>query len=155
MGILVERGNVITLLCNHLKAHVTELKLVKPYHGELDRYSKKVQIKESSFPAQVNLTTPFALVISKTRERIEGKGASLRYKHDLSIYIGESNNHNFNSTEVPSIFSLLDKCVNALNGKSLLKGAGELTLVNDGEYLITTDQFVIYDQKYYQLEIGL
>ena len=155
MGILVERSNIITLLCNHLRANVDDLKLVKPYHGELDRYSKKVQIKESSFPAQVNLTTPFALVISKTRERIEGKGSSLCFKHELSVYIGKSNKHDFNNTEVPTIFSLLDKCVNALNGKKLIKGAGALTLVNDGEYLITTDQFVIYDQKYFQYEIGL
>jgi dienelactone hydrolase len=152
---LISRGQIIAQLCAHIRANVPEFKLVKPYHGELDRYSKKVQLKENIFPAMVNMTTPFALIISKARERIEENGKSLRFKHDISIYIGDSNRHDFNNQDIPGIFSLMDKTVEALHGRSFIKAAGAMTLVNDGEYLITTDLFTIYDQKYYQLEIGL
>ena len=151
---LVNRGDIVKTLCAHLRVAVPELNLVKPYNGELDRYSKKLQIKENTFPAQVNLTTPFALVISKERERIEKQGVSTKFRHDLSVYIGTSNTHDFNSLEVPGIYTLLDKVMNALHGKVFLRGAGALTVESDGEYLITDDLFIIYDQRYYQLEIG-
>jgi hypothetical protein len=151
---LIERSQIITTLCDHLRANIPELKLVKPYHGELDRYSKKVQLQENSFPATVGLTTPFALIISKNRQKIDDKGSSVKWKHDISIYIGDANLHDFTSLDVPPIFSYMSKCVNVLSGKSLIKGCGALNVISDGEYLITTDQFVVYDQKYYQLEIG-
>lgn len=154
MSILIDRGEIITALCAYLRTNVTELKLVKPYHGELDRYSKKVQLNSEMFPAEVALTTPFALVISKTRERLEKQGSSLKFKHELSVYIGAANNHDFNSLDVPEIFSIMDKCVNVLHGKQLIAGAGNLTIVNDGEFLLTTDLFTVYDQKYFQFEIG-
>ena len=151
---LIERGAIVTTLCNYLRSAVPELNLVKPYHGELDRYSKKIQLRDEIFPAMVNLTTPFALIISKNRSRVEKQGQSLRFKHDLSIYVGESNQHDFNNIEVPPIFSLLSKCVNALHGHVLIQGAGVMNVESDGEYLITTDLFTVYDQKYSQLEIG-
>lgn len=151
---LTSRATIVDAICNHLRANVTELKLVKPYNGELDRYSKRLQIKEETFPAIVNITTPFALVITKDRQRLPGQGASTKFRHDISVYVGEANNHDFNSLDVPPILALLDKVVNALHGAVLMRGAGALTLESDGEYLITTDLFTIYDQKYYQLEIG-
>lgn len=151
---IVGRGDSITALCAALKAAVPAFRIVKPYHGELDRYSKKLQLKEETFPATVNLATPFALIISKDRRRIEGQGRSLRWKHDISIYIGVANQHNFSDENVPEIFSILDQCVDALNGKSLGAGCGSLEIDSDGEYLITTDLFTVYDQKYHQLEIG-
>ena len=107
---LINRGDIITAICTHLRTAVPEFNLVKPYNGEIDRYSKKTQLQEETFPAMVNLTTPFALVISKDRKKIEGKGSSLRFKHDISIYIGDANTHDFSSTTVPNIISLLDRC---------------------------------------------
>ena len=154
MGLLVGRETIISVLCDHLRTNVPELKLVKPYHGELDRYSKKTQLKEETFPAMVNLTTPFALVISKNRKRVEGAGNALRFRHDISIYIGDSNMHDFSSSETPNIFSIMTKCVEALHGKVLVRGCGTLNVESDGDYLITTDLFTVYDQQYYQLEIG-
>lgn len=151
---LIERGQAITAIQALLLKEVTDLKLVKPYSGELDRYSKKTQLKEETFPAMVNLTTPFALIISKGRFRLQDQRPSLKFKHEISIYIGDANRHDFQSTTVPNVITLLDKCVKALHGVVLLKGCGALTVENDGEYLITTDLFTIYDQKYYQYEIG-
>lgn len=151
---LIGRGSIVQSLCEHLRVAVPDFNLVKPYHGELDRYSKKVQLKEDYFPAEVNLTTPFALIISKSREKVEKQGASLKWMHSLSIYIGTENAHDFSSMEVSPIFALMDKTVEALNGKVFMRGAGALTVENDGEYLITTDLFVVYDQKYFQFEIG-
>jgi len=154
MNLHVERADVLTTLCAHIRANVPAFNLVKPYHGELDRYSKKVQLQEETFPAMVNLTTPFALVISKNRKPVEKKGASLKFRHDLSIYIGDSNLHDFNNQDAPSIFTLMSDCLKALHGTRLIKGAGELTVESEGEYLLTTDLFTVYDQKYYELEIG-
>jgi len=154
MSFLVQRSDVVMAICEQLRAAVPELKLVKPYHGELDRYAKKTQIKEPIFPAQVNLATPFALVISKHRTKLAKQGASRKFKHDISIYVGDQNTHNFNDISAPSIFGLLSKCMTALDGAVLLKGCGELAVESDGDYLITTDLFVIYDQKYSQFEIG-
>lgn len=154
MSILIERGTIIGALCDALKAGVPELKLVKPYHGELDRYSKKVQLKQNTFPAMVNLVTPFALIISKDRRREEGHGSSLKFRHDLSVYIGVANEHDFSNEKVPDVFALLTRCVDTLHGKVFVRGAGVLNMESDGEYLITTDLFTVYDQKYTQLEIG-
>lgn len=154
MPILINRGDIVAALRDYIRTNVTDFALVKPYHGELDRYSKKVQLKKEIFPAEVNLQTPFALVISKGRHRVEGKGPSVRFRHDLSIYVGTANQHDLNSQEVPTIFSLLDKCVNALQGKSFLHGCGILEVENDGEFLLTTDLYTVYDQRYYQYEIG-
>jgi len=70
---------------------------------------------------------------------LEDKGAYVKFKHEISIYIGDANLHDFNSLTVPPIYSLLDKCLNALHGKSLVKGCGNLNVVNDGEFLLTTD----------------
>lgn len=151
---LISRGQIITTLCDHLRANITDLKLVKPYHGELDRYSKKTQLQEEIFPAQVNLTTPFALVISKSRDRIEKQGNSVKWLHSISIYVGMQNTHDFNSLTVPPIFDLLDQIVASLHGRVFFRGAGAMTIENDGEYLITTDLFTVYDQKYFEYEIG-
>ena len=151
---LIVRSQLIEALCVHLRTAVPEFRLVKPYHGELDRYSKKVQIQEETFPAVVNLTTPFALVVSKNRTSLEKQGNSTKFRHEISIYIGDSNRMDFSNQNVPNIFTLMSKCVDALDGKSFLRGAGLLTVESDGEYLITTDLFTIYDQKYFQLEIG-
>jgi hypothetical protein len=154
MGFLVSRSGMIDSVCDYLRTAVPELKLVKPYHGEFDRYVKTKSLKDDSFPAMVNLTTPFALVISKDRKRVEGKGQSVRFRHYISVYIGDANPHDFNNQEVPQIFALLDKCTEALDGKVLARGAGALSVESDGQYLITTDLFVVYDQQYSQLEIG-
>lgn len=155
MGFYVERTDIITAICTYLRENVTEFNLVKPYHGELDRYSKKVQLKQEIFPAEVNLQTPFALVISKNRRRVEKTGASRKFIHDISIYIGDKNPHDFSSLDVPLIFTYMSKCANALDGVRLIKGASPLTIESDGEYLLTTDLFTVYDQKYFQYEIGI
>jgi len=154
MALLIPRGDVVMTLCTHLKARVPDLMLVKPYLGELDRYSKRTQVKAEAFPAQVNLTTPFALVISKDRARVPQTGQSRKFKHDLSLYVGVANTHDYGSQAMPPIFPLLDKCLAALDGVVLIRGAGELTVDSDGEYLITTELFTIYDQRYFQYEIG-
>lgn len=154
MSLLVTRSQIVEELCAYLRTQVTELKLVKPYTGELDRYSKKAQLQESSFPAMVNLTTPFALVISQDRKRMDASGSSLKFRHDISIYIGVSNKHDFSSQAAPDIFPILTKCVDVLHGHVFVRGAGALNVESDGEYLITNDLFTVYDQKYYQLEIG-
>lgn len=151
---LIGRGQIVTGICEHLRIQVPDLKLVKPYHGELDRYSKKTQLEQEIFPAQVNLTTPFALIISKNRERDTKQGASTKWLHSLSVYIGVQNTHDFNSIDVPPIFALMDKVTTALNGHVFFRGAGALTVESDGEYLITTDLFTVYDQRYFQHEIG-
>ena len=154
MAALVDRASIIEAICTYLRSTVTEFNLVKPYHGELDRYSKKTQITETTFPAQVNLQTPFALIISKDRRRLTGQGYSTRFKHEISIYIGDSNPHDFNSIAIPPIFELMKKTLAALDGKAFVRGCGVLEVESDGEYLITTDLFTVYDQKYSELEIS-
>lgn len=154
MAMMVSRDQLITAICMHLRTAVSGLNLVKPYHGELDRYSKKSQIQNEIFPAMVNLTTPFALVVSKNRRRLDDKGTSVKFRHEISIYIGDSNQHDFSNQDVPSMFTLMSQCLEALHGKVFVKGGGVLTVESDGEYLVTTDLFTVYDQKYFQLEIG-
>lgn len=153
MALMIPRGDVVMAICTYLRDQVPELLLVKPYLGELDRYSKRTQVRAETFPAQVNLTTPFALVISKDRAKLQQPGTR-KFKHDLSVYVGVSNQHDFANQAVPPIYSLLDKCLLALDGTVFIRGAGELTVESDGEYLITTDLFTVYDQKYFQYEIG-
>lgn len=150
----VSRGSLVTAICAVLTAEVTDLLLVKPYEGEIDRYSKRAQIQNEVFPAQVSLTTPFALVISKSRPVIERKNRSMKLRHDISIYIGVSNTHDLMSTDTPAVFDLLTTVAQTLDGRRLIDKAGELCLVEDGEYLITTDLFTVYDQRFYQLEVA-
>lgn len=154
MAQLVERGDIVDAICAHLRVNVPELNLVKPYHGELDRYSRVQSLKAEDFPAQVNLTTPFALVISKDRNDADARkqNRSLSLRHDISIYVGDSNSHNFASTEVPNIMTLLSKCFDALEGWKSHIWSSILECKSDGEYLITTDLFIVYEQKYYQTD---
>ncbi len=155
MRTLLDRGVTVLAICSRLAAAVPDFKLVKPYEGEIDRYSKKTQVKEPVFPAQVNLATPFALVISKDR-RARTENNATKLIHEISIYVGVQNTHNFSALTAPPAFALLNKCVLALHGgKFGGNGAGALTLESDGEYLITTDLFTIYDQRYTQKEIGI
>ncbi len=154
MSLLINRTQLIESLCVFLREAIPDFVIVRPYHGELDRYSKKIQLKEETFPVTVNLATPFALVISKDRKRLENSGPSLKFRHDISIYVGVANRHDFANQNVPTIFDLLTRCTDALHGKVFFKGAGALNVESDGDYLITTDLFTVYDQKYYQLEIG-
>lgn len=149
---IANRGYVIDRLCEYLRNALTDFALVKPYHGELDRFSKKAQIQHDNFPAMVNLATPFALVISKDRIVLENKSRTLRVKHEISIYLGDSNPNDFAATASPRIFTLMKQCLEAMNGQRILQGAGEIVTVSDGEYLASTSQFTVYDQKYYQLE---
>jgi hypothetical protein len=155
--ITLDRGDTVLAICTYLRNNVTDLNLVKPYEGELDRYSKKTQLRNELFPAQVNLQTPFALVISKARENIDnnGRNQGLRLKHNISIYVGVASSYDFSSQTAPSAFTLLKKTAQALHNRKIVENAvGVLTLVDDGEYLIRTELFTVYDQKFYQLEVG-
>ena len=152
---ITQRGDIITAIVAYLPTVVTEFALVKPYEGELDRYAKKAQIKADDFPADVNLRTPFALVISKDRVPADKSSpGSLRFKHLISIYIGVSNQHLLGSTIMPSAFALLSKCAQCLHGNALIANSGALSLTHEGEYLVKTDLFTVYDQKYEKLETG-
>ncbi|MDQ5985871.1 MAG: hypothetical protein CSYNP_01588 [Syntrophus sp. SKADARSKE-3] len=152
---LTDRGSTVTAIVDYLKAMVPDFALVKPYEGELDRFSKKSQIQDDMFPAQVSLQTPFALVISKDRERTDkSQNNSLKFQHNISIYVGVASSFDFASTSTPDVFTLLTKSAQVLHGHQAIANAGTLTLVNDGEYLVRTDLFTVYDQKFFQLEIG-
>lgn len=141
------RGTIITSIITTLKG-TKQFNLVKPYHGELDRYRKQTQIKEQTFPAEVNLQTPFALVISKDREVDGPKGNSIKLRHNISIYVGTANPHDFSSEALPESYGLLEACVDALRP---IRG---LTLVNEGLYLAKTDLFIVYDQQWFIHEIA-
>jgi hypothetical protein len=152
----VNRGSVITAICGVLAA-LPDFNLVKPYEGEVYRYGKQEQIKSETFGAEVNLQSPFALVISRGRPVVEKRSGnrSKKLRHEISVYIGMTNTHNFNSTTVPPIFSVLAKCAETLDGLSLgLDGAGVLELIDDGEFLVQTDLYTVYDQRYYQHEVA-
>lgn len=149
---IADRGYVIGLICAYLRTQLPRFALIKPYHGELDRYSKKLSIEADNFPAMVNLATPFALVVSKDRAVIEHKGRSFRAKHEISIYIGDTNPNDFSTTDPPYIFTLMKQCLEAMNAQRIVPGAGEIVTVSDGEYIATTPLFTVYDQKYYELE---
>lgn len=152
--LLTKRGDLVTATVEYLRDQIADLALVKPYEGELDRYSKKIQLKDDIFPVEVNLQTPFALIISKERENVGENNQRLKLKHYLSIYVGVSVNYNFGSTDTPTVFELLGDIASSLHNRQMIQNAGPLTLVSDGEYLVKTDLFVVYDQKYYQLELG-
>lgn len=133
--------------------------LVRQYNGEWDRYKKITQIEDDTFPAEVNLTTPFALVVSKKRNpdpMVKRSGPSLKLVHHMSVYIGVSNDHDIGSQEISPIFTYLDAVAQHLVGKKIYDGkhASTIELIDDGEYLVTTDLFVVYDQKYIQKEIA-
>lgn len=146
MSLLVDRGDMVTSVIGYIKAGRSEFNLVKPYEGELDRYRKIDQIKAEIFPAEVNLQSPFALVISKDREKINRTGNAERVRHNLSIYVGVNNDHNFASQINPDIWNLL-----SLLTETLLRVKG-LYLVNEGIYLCKTDLFTVYDQQWYRNE---
>lgn len=152
----VNRGSVIAAICGVLDA-LPEFNLVKPYDGEVYRYGKQEQIRADSFGAEVQLQSPFALVISRGRPVLEKRSGnrSKKLRHEISIYIGMTNTHNFSSVSVPPIFALLTKCAETLDGLSLgLEGAGVLELIDDGEFLVQTDLYTVYDQRYYQHEVA-
>ena len=152
LGDIANRGYIVDLICVYLRAQLTDFALVKPYHGELDRYSKKASIHDDNFPAIVNLATPFALVVSKNREVVDNKPRTLRVKHEISIYIGDANPNDFSTTVAPNIFTLMKQCLTAMNAQRIVQGAGEIVTVSDGEYIATTPLFTVYDMKFYQLE---
>lgn len=152
---LLDRGDTVLAICSYLETNISDLNLVKPYEGELDRYRKLTQLKQEIFPAEVNLLTPFALVISKERHNMkQGGGRTLRLKHDISIYIGVAKSYDFASTAAPTALALLNTVAEALHGRRIIANAEPLVMLSDGEYLVSTDLFTVYDQKYYQLEIG-
>lgn len=140
--------NAITVL----KAANLGFKLVKPYEGEFTRDEKQNQIKAETFPAEVNLASPFALVSSQSRPVDRTENRMLNLKHAISVYVGIRNNHNFTSTGVPPVIALLEQCAKVLVGQHLHAHAAKLTLVNDGIFLVKTDLYIVYEQQYLQLE---
>ena len=153
--LLINRGEIVQAVVNLIRKEIQEFQIVRPYQGEIDRYEKRGQIKSATFPAEVSLTTPFALVISKDRKPLEeSKNRTMKLEHLLSIYVGVSNTHEFQSTKIPDAFWFLGRCVDVLNEQVLHTKAAGLKLVSDGEYLITTDLFTVYDQKWVIPEIG-
>jgi hypothetical protein len=142
------RGTVIENIITRLK-DVMSINLVKPYEGEIDRYRKIGQIENEIFPAEVNMATPFALVISKDRENKSGsQNRAMKLQHNISVYIGVSNTHSLSNEDVPDIYTVLNDCVLAI------KGENGLVLVNDGIYLCKTDLFIVYDQQWYRQEVA-
>jgi hypothetical protein len=137
-----KRGTRVTQMINALKADSTFV-LVRPYQGEIDRYRKISQLQEGVFNAEVGLTAPFALVISKERPPRPGRqDRGMKLVHHLSVYIGCQNLHEIGSVTNPAIYDLLEKAVTAL------RTINGLTLVNEGIYLVTTATFHIYDQQW-------
>lgn len=126
--------------------------LVKPHEGEFTRDEKQNQVKESTFAAQVNLASPFALISSQGRPVERQENRSITLKHALSVYIGVRNTHNLSSKEIPPVLYLLEKCATVLVGQRLHARAGDLTLVNGGIFLAKTDLYIVYEQQYAQLE---
>jgi len=156
MIVIVNREDVVERVVNRLKEELQEFSLVRPYEGELDRYFKQRQIEQPEFIAMTSLQTPFALVISKNRDNWEARNKELRVRHNLSIYVGVANEHNFADENVPGVFSLLSRCVAALHEWNCgLDGCGPMTLLDDGEYITRTDLYTVYDQKWFQLEIAI
>jgi hypothetical protein len=151
----IERSTLISAIMERInQTHV--FSLVKPYEGELDQYSKKVQLKDDLFPAQVQLKTPFCLVISKNRVPQEtGRNRTEIWRHQISLYVWVQRSYSFSSTSAPQAFALLKACGDALNKQKIVAGCSELHQLDEGEYLVTTDLFTVYDQKYYQDEIIL
>ena len=151
---MIDRGTTVLAICTFLRENCSSLVLVRPYNGELDRFSKKTQVEAETFPAEVNLTSPFALVVSKDRSRLENQGNSLKFKHDFSIYLGALNTFDFGSQELPPVFAVMKEVLDALEGQVLVHGASDLRVESDGQYLTTTNLYTIYEQRYYQYEIS-
>lgn len=145
------RSETIAAIVTALGA-VSSLKLVKPYEGEFWRLYLKSQIKAETFPAEVNLTAPFALVSSRTRPVEKQNNKLLGLRHDLSILVGIQNRHDFTSTSVSSIFDILEEIARTIVGARFHEHAGELQMENDGVFLAKTDNFIVYEQQYFQLE---
>jgi len=49
MSILINRGDIVTAICDLLRTNVTDLKLVKPYHVNWTDTSKKIPVKQEIF----------------------------------------------------------------------------------------------------------
>jgi len=155
----VKRREPVYAVVNAIRKAVPYFQLVKPYEGEIDaifsRYSRIQQVKSDIFPAEVQLKVPFALVISQDREVIEGsRNRALRFRHDISIMLGASTSYDFASDKTPALFDLLDLCVDALADRNLgIDGVDKLTLFNHGKYIVKTELFTVYEQKYFTTEI--
>ena len=155
----IKRREPIYAVVNALRKHVPYFKLVKPYEGEIDsmfsRYSRIQQVKSDIFPAEVQLQVPFALVISEDRNVTENsRNRARRFRHDISVMLGASTSYDFASDKTPALFDLLDLCVDALADRNLgITGVDTLTLVNHGKYIVKTELFTVYEQKYFTTEI--
>lgn len=146
------RTETIQAAINVIKAANLGFRLVKPYEGEFTRDEKQNQMKSETFVAEVQLAAPFALVSSQSRPVEKRENRSLTLKHEISVYIGVANTHNFASQAVPPILALLEQCAYALVGAKLHPRSSELNLENDGIFLVKTDQYNVYEQKYFQSE---
>lgn len=147
------RTDTVQNIVNYLVATTAlGLSLVKPYEGEFSQYEKKEQMREDTFAAEVNLAAPFALVSSQARPVEKRDNRSLILKHQLSVFVGVQNTHDFASTAVPAVLALLEQCAYALVGGKFQASASELNLENDGIFLVKTDLYIVYEQKYYQIE---
>lgn len=147
----VSRAEVIENIVIALQA-VPSLVLIKPYEGEFYRFYLKAQMQADTFPAEVNLATPFALVSSRSRAVTQRKNRVVDLKHEISILVGMQNTHNFGSMDVSGIFEILQDCASALVGQKFHSNASELMLENDGVFLAKTDLFIVYEQQLSQLE---
>lgn len=147
------RTETVQNIVDHLNlVMTTDLALVKPYEGEFFKIEKRAQMKEDTFPAEVNLAAPFALVSSQGRPVEKRENRSLVLKHQISVFVGVANRHDFASTEVPTILALLELCAYALVGTKFHASASTLSLENDGTFLVKTDLYIVYEQKYFQFE---
>lgn len=157
------RSSLVNAVVAKLQAESSDFNLVKPYQGELEKSLNRQKIQSNIFPAEVSLTTPFALVISKSRKVQESDGRSPRYgsnrnslrlEHFLSVYVGVENAHDFSSSDAPVIWDMLSATAGILHGQVLSDGKGPILMLEEGEYLVTTDLFEVYEQKYFRYEIG-
>jgi hypothetical protein len=151
MNFSVPRDVVINNIVSAL-SNVAAFTLVKPYEGEFYRFYLKHQMSDNTFPAEVNIATPFALVSSRSRAVERRRNRVMDLKHEISILVGIQNTHNFGNTEASDIFSILQECASALVGEHFHANASELMLDNDGVFLAKTDLFIIYEQQLFQYE---
>jgi hypothetical protein len=151
MQFFVPRNEVIANIITALQG-VSSVALVKPYEGEFFRFYLKSQVQGETFPAEVNLTTPFALVSSRSRPVIGRRNRVLEMKHEISLLVGIENSHNFGDDAVSGVFQVLQDCAAMLVGQKFHTHASELMLDNDGIFLAKTDLFIVYEQQLSQLE---
>lgn len=157
----IKRREPIIAIVNELRKSIPSnyVRLIKPYEGEMDklfsRYAKVQRVKSDMFPAEVQLQTPFVLVISADRTHMEdSRNRARRYRHDISLFIGGQTSFDFASDKTPDLFDLMDMCVDVLADKFLnINGVDRLKNVNHGEYIVKTDLFTVYEQRYYTTEI--